>query len=157
MESAAEMFFEDFTVGQSFTTRSTSLTEDEIIEFAGKYDPQPFHIDREAARYSLYGGLIASGFQTMGVCFRLFYQEGILSSCNLGSPGIDEIRWLQPVRPQDSLRTVVEVLSKKTSSSKTDRGRVRMRYSAVNQNESTVLTMIITHILKRREGKTSLK
>jgi len=143
------MFFEDFTVGQSFTTRSTSLTENEIVEFAAKYDPQPFHIDREAARHSMYGGLIASGFQTMGVCFRLFYQEGVLS-CNLGSPGIDNIRWLQPVRPRDTLRTEVEVLAIYPSSSKNDRGRVNMHYRAVNQNGSTVLSMDITHIIKRR-------
>lgn len=146
---STEMYFEDFTVGQKFTTPTSTLTEDEIIDFAGKYDPQPFHVDREAARNSLYGGLIASGFQTMGLCFRLFYQEGLLSN-NLGSPGIDNIRWLAPVRAMDTLKTEVEVLDIQPSTSKNDRGRIMMHYRAVNQDGAIVLSMEIIHIIRRR-------
>lgn len=146
---STEMYFEDFTIGQKFSTRSFTLTEEEILDFAGKYDPQPFHIDRQAARDSLYGGLIASGFQTMGLCFRLFCQEGFLSN-NLGSPGIDNVRWLAPVRAMDTLKTEVEILDIQPSSSKNDRGRIKMYYRAVNQDGSTVLTMNIIHIIKRR-------
>ena len=86
-------FLDDLTPGQRFTSPGLTLTEAEIIDFAWRYDPQPFHLDANAAASSPYGGLIASGFQSLAICFRLFIQSGVLAESSLGSPGIDELRW----------------------------------------------------------------
>ena len=105
----AERYFEDFAQGERFTSASASLSAAEITAFARTYDPQPFHIDPEAAAQTPFGGLIASGFQTLALAFRLFYDERVIAACSLGSPGIDKLRWHRPVRPGDSLTTEVEV------------------------------------------------
>ncbi|NHC05773.1 acyl dehydratase [Azonexus fungiphilus] len=143
-------FLDDFTPGQTFTTGGITLTEAEIIDFAWRYDPQPFHLDSGAAERSPYGGLIASGFQTLALCFRLFIQRGELAESSLGSPGIDELRWLAPVRPGDTLHTCIEVLELRPSKSKPDRGIARFRYQAVNQRGEAVLGFIVNHLLLRR-------
>ncbi len=145
-----DRYLDDFSVGERFVTPGITVTESEIIDFAMKYDPQSFHLDVNAAANSLYGGLIASGFQTLSLCFRLFIQSGILAACSMGSPGIDELRWLAPVRPGDTLHTEVEVLEVKPSTSKPDRGILRMKYVAINQHGDQVLTYIINHFVKRR-------
>lgn len=143
-------FLDDFSVGERFTTGGFTLTEAEIIDFAWRYDPQPFHIDVGAAAESPYGGLIASGFQSLALCFRLFIQTGILTQASIGSPGIDELRWRAPVRPGDTLHCEVEVLEVRPSSSKPDRGIARLRYQAVNQRGEVVMDFIINHLLRRR-------
>ncbi|WP_207062940.1 MaoC family dehydratase [Motiliproteus sp. SC1-56] len=143
-------YLDDFSVGERFTTPGITLTESEVIDFAMKYDPQAFHLDVNAAGESLYGGLIASGFQTLSLSFRLFIQSGLLAKCSLGSPGIDELRWLAPVRPGDTLHTRVEVLEVNPSRSKPERGILRLRYEAVNQHGDPVLSYIINHLLSRR-------
>ncbi|MEH6473292.1 MAG: MaoC family dehydratase [Halopseudomonas sp.] len=145
-----DRYLDDFSVGESFVTPGITVTESEIIDFAMKYDPQPFHLDVNAAADSLYGGLISSGFQTLSLSFRLFVQSGMLADCSMGSPGIDELRWLAPVRPGDTLHTEVEVLEVKPSTSKPDRGILRMRYTSINQHGDTVLSYIINHFVKRR-------
>ena len=131
-------YLDDLIPGQRFTSPGLTLTEAEIIDFAWRYDPQRFHLDVNAAADSPYGGLIASGFQSMVLCFRLFIQSGVLAASSLGSPGIDELRWLAPVRPGDTLHTVVEVLEVRPSSSKPDRGIARMKYQGVNQRDEAV-------------------
>ncbi len=146
----SERYFDDFRVGEKFETRGITVTDGDIIGFALRFDPQPFHLDVNAAADSPYGGLIASGFHTMALCFRMFIQENLLTACSMGSPGIDEVRWLGPVRPGDTLRTEVEVVEVKPSSSKPDRGIAKMRYSAINQHGETVLAMTLIHILKRK-------
>jgi len=143
-------YLDDLTPGQQFTTPGVTLTEAEIIDFAWRYDPQSFHLDANAAADSPYGGLIASGFQSLAVCFRLFIQSGILAESSLGSPGIDELRWLAPVRPGDTLHCTIEVLEVRPSSSKPDRGIARLRYQAVNQRQEAVLSFIVNHLLRRR-------
>lgn len=143
-------FLDDLTVGQTFKTNGATITESDIIGFALKYDPQPFHLDVVEAAKSPYGGLIASGFQTLAYCFRLFIQNGIFLESSIGSPGIDELRWLAPVRPGDTLYTEVEVLELRTSSSKPDRGIARLKYQARNQHGDVVLTFLVNHLLKRR-------
>ena len=145
-----ERYFEDFSVGERFRSGGVTLTESEIIRFALDYDPQPFHIDVEAAVRSPFGGLIASGLQTFALGWRMFLQEGLLKACSMGSPGIDELRWTAPVRPGDTLYTEAEVIKVKPSSTKPDRGTLRMAYRIVNQREESVLTMKIVHILKKR-------
>ncbi len=148
----SQRYLDDFRVGERFRSDGISLTEGEIIAFALKYDPQPFHLDVNAAAKSEYGGLIASGFHTLVVCFRMFIQRGLLTACSMGSPGIDELRWLAPVRPGDTLTTEAEVLEMKVSRSKPDRGVLRMRYVAINQHGDMVLSFIAIHLLKRRPG-----
>jgi acyl dehydratase len=146
----AERYFDDFGVGEKFTTRGVSLTESMIIDFGLTYDPQPFHIDVEAARESNYGGLIASGFHTLMVGFRMVLETGIFRAASMGSPGFDELRWVKPVRPGDTLHTEFEVVDKKPSSSKPDRGIARVAYRIKNQNGEDVLTFLAMHLLKRK-------
>jgi acyl dehydratase len=145
-----DRYFDDFAVGESFETRGVTLTESGIIDFAMSYDPQPFHIDVEAARRSNYGGLIASGFQTLALGFRMVLETGIFRACSMGSPGFDELRWRRPVRPGDTLHVESEVMEKKPSSSRPDRGILRMAYRIKNQKGEEVLTFLSMHLLKRR-------
>lgn len=98
------LYFEDFTPGQVLESPPRTLTKDAIIAFAREYDPQPFHVDETAAKDSFYGGLIASGWQTVGIMMRLMWDTFLSKTVSLGSPGCDEIRWLRPVHPGDTLR-----------------------------------------------------
>lgn len=143
-------FLDDFKEGEVFRTEGITVTESEIIGFAMRYDPQAFHLDVTAASKSPYGGLIASGFHTLSVCFRMFIQKGVIAACSIGSPGIDEVRWLAPVRPGDTLRTETEVLEIKPSSSKPDRGILRLRYVGINQRGEKVISFILNHLLLRK-------
>ena len=143
-------YFDDFQVGERFVSESGTISEAEILEFARRYDPQPFHIDIDAAKESPYGGLIASGFHTLSFGFRLFIDTGVLADCSLGSPGADEIRWLLPVRPGDALRTEAEVAAMCPSASDPGRGILTMDYAVINQRGETVLTMRAIQLLRRR-------
>lgn len=145
-----DKYFDDFTVGDVYKGRSATLTEALIIDFALTYDPQSFHIDVNAAAESHFGGLIASGFQTMGLCFRLLVQQGIFEACSLGGPAIDEVRFLAPVRPGDTLRSELEIIEHKASSSKPDLGVIRYYVRGFNQHGDEVISFIVTHMLKRR-------
>jgi len=144
------LYFEDFKPGDRFESGTLTITEALIMEYARFYDPQPFHTDPEAARATVYGGLIASGMQTIGITFKLFMETGALAACSLGSPGLDEIRWKAPVRPGDVLRVVAEVLESRPSSSKPDRGIVRILFSTLNQRGETVATFIGNQLCRRR-------
>lgn len=146
-------FLDDFAVGERFVSRGATLSEGQILDFAWQWDPQPFHLDREAAEAWNYGGLIASGFQTLLVGFRLFYQENIWNGSSLGSPGMDEVRWLKPVRPNDTIHTEAEVLEVRPSSSKPDRGVLRMRYEIVNQQGDAVMSFVALQMLRRRPSE----
>jgi len=145
-----ERYWDDFEVGERFVGPGISLSEAQILDFALMYDPQPFHIDREAAAESPFGGLIASGFQTLALGFRSFYQTGAINHASIGSPGIDELRWLKPVRPGDTLHTEVEVTSKRASKSKPDRGVLYLAWEVKKQTGETVLTLTGLHLLRRR-------
>lgn len=144
-----ERYFEDFKVGDRFETAGATLTESQIIDFALRYDPQPFHIDTVAAEQSIYGGLIASGFLTMGLSFRLFLQSGALGNANMGGPGFDHVRFHKPVRPGDTLRVTVEAIEKRPSKSKLDRGILNLRYRTYNQNGEEVLSFVCPHLVRR--------
>ena len=150
MSAARALYFEDFKPGDRFESATLTITEALIIEYARFYDPQPFHLDPEAAKATVYGGLIASGLQTIGLGFKLFFETGALSACSLGSPGLDEIRWKAPVRPGDTLRVVAEVLEARPSSSKPDRGIVRFLFTTLNQRGETVTTFIGNQLCRRR-------
>jgi acyl dehydratase len=147
---AGDLYFEDFTVGREFHTDGATVTESQILDFALAFDPQPFHMDLEAAKRSMFGGLIASGFHSMALSFRLFAQTRARAACSLGSPGVDELRWLKPVRPGDTLRATVQVVEQRPSGSKPDRGIIRLHWTALNQRSEPVLTMTSMQLVKRR-------
>jgi acyl dehydratase len=145
-----DLYFEDFRPGREFRTDGATITESQILDFALAFDPQPFHLDAEAAKATIFGGLIASGFHTMALTFRLFAQTRALAACSLGSPGVDELRWLRPVRPGDTLRATVTVQEQRPSTSKPDRGIVRLHWTALNQRDEPVLTMTSMQLVRRR-------
>ena len=134
-------YWEDFYPGQVLEAGGASLSAEEIIEFGKKYDPQPFHIDEEQAKQSVFGGLIASGWQTASLCMRLICDLYLLEAASLGSPGIDELRWVKPVRPGDTLSGRMTVLESIPSRSKPDRGMVRSLMELRNQHGEVVLTV----------------
>ncbi len=144
-----DLYLDDFKPGDRFEGRGYTFTESEIIDFALRYDPQPIHIDIEAAKEGPFGGLIASGFQTMAIVFRLIYQTGWFSSASLGGPGMDNLRWHKPVRPGDTLRAFAEVKEVRPSKSKPDRGLLIYELSAVNQKGETIMTATLMSFLKR--------
>lgn len=143
-------YFDDFSVGDRFAAGAATLDEAAMLAFAADYDPQPFHTDPAAARDSIYGGLIASGFQTLAFGFRQVLDTGIFRDSSLGSPGFDELRWLKPVRPGDILRVEAEVTETRPSRSKPDRGLIRVAYRYFNQRDEPVLTFEAMHLLRRR-------
>ncbi|HKX08692.1 MAG TPA: MaoC family dehydratase [Stellaceae bacterium] len=146
----ADRYFDDFEVGERVVTPGVTLTESLIIDFALRYDPQPFHIDAEAAKASNYAGLIASGFQTFALAFRMVLETGVFRACGMGSPGCDELRWLKPVRPGDTLHSELEVIEKTPSRSKPDRGVIRIRYRVKNQRGEDVMTFLSLQLARRR-------
>lgn len=150
MAQEKDLYFEDFTVGRKIVSSGMTLTESQILDFAIAWDPQPFHIDVEAANSGPYDGLISSGFHTMCVAFRLIHATGYLEVASMGSPGIDELRWMLPVRPNDTLKVVGEVLEQKPSSSKSDRGMARIKYTVTNQVDDDVMSFITIHIFRKR-------
>jgi acyl dehydratase len=150
VSAARALYFEDFKPGDRFESASLTVTEALIVEFARFYDAQVFHTDPEAARATIYGGLIASGLQTIALTFKLFLETGVVAPSSLGSPGLDEVRWKAPVRPGDTLRVVIEVLEVLPSTSKPDRGIVRMLYTTLNQRGETVTTLIGNQLCRRR-------
>lgn len=145
-----DRYFDDFRVGERFETRGVTVSEAAILDFALRYDPQRFHLDVEAARETPFGGLVASGFQTLALSFRMFAQLGALDRCNIGSPGMDELRWTLPVRPGDTLRCIVEVSDARVSRSKPDRGILVLDFRTLNQRDETVMTFKTTTIALRR-------
>jgi acyl dehydratase len=145
-------FLDDFALGDKFTTAEAEVTEAMILAFARDYDPQPFHLDPVAAKESIYGGLIASGFQTLALGFRLVWDTGVLAGSSMGSPGFDELRWLKPVRAGDRLRVEAAVIGVAPSRSKPDRGIVRIAYRYLDQSGEPVLTCAMMHLLRRRQG-----
>jgi acyl dehydratase len=149
---AFEYHWEDFTPGWAYESPSRMLTAAEIIAFAREHDPQRYHNDEAAARASPFGGLIASGWQTATIAMRLMCDGYLTASSCIGSPGIDEIRFLKPVRPGDALRFRATVLDAKPSTSKPDRGFVRWRWDVLNQTDEIVLSMIGVQFFLRRES-----
>ena len=134
------IYLDDFKIGEVFEFGRYVVTREEIVDFATRYDPQPFHVDDEAAKSSPYGGLISSGWMTCAIAMRLACDAYLLQSASMGSPGVDQIRWLQPVRPGDVLRMRVTVREVRPSRSKPDRGIVRTGWELLNQRDETVLT-----------------
>jgi len=134
-----DRYFEDYRVGEQVEFGSYRMTEEQIVAFARDFDPQPFHVDKDAARQSVYGGLVASGWHTASAMMRMMVDHFISPKTSMGSPGMDEIRWLKPVRPGDTLRVRVTVLSAKRSTTKPDRGVIDQRVEVINQHGDVVM------------------
>jgi acyl dehydratase len=135
------LYFEDFPPGDVRESPPRAVTGDEIVAFARQFDPQPFHIDDTAAQRTLYRGLLASGWHTCAIYMRLMWDTFLKDTASLGSPGVDEIRWLKPVRPGDTLRARFTVVEAVPSRSKPDRGIVRSVSEVFNQHGDVVMTM----------------
>jgi acyl dehydratase len=135
------LYFEDFPPGNIRESPARTVTRDEIFTFAGQFDPQPFHLDEEAAKRSIFGGLLASGWHTCAIHMRLMWETYLKDTASMGSPGVDEIRWLKPVRPGDTLRVRFTVLEATPSRSKPDRGVVRSLSEVLNQHGDVVMTV----------------
>ena len=133
-------WFEDYRVGDEFLGEPVHFSEREIVDFARKYDPQPFHIDPVAASASPFGGLIASGIHSFAAVFAGMLRAGFLNGRGVGAPGI-EIQWLKPVRPGDTLTMLARVVETRISQSRPDRGFVSFRSSVTNQNGEEVMTL----------------
>lgn len=129
----AKRYFEDFEVGHVAEYGDVAVSADDIKAFAAEFDPQPMHLDEEAAKKTIVGGLCASGWHTCSLMMRIVFDGFISSSSSMGAPGFEEIRWLAPVRPGDRLRVRVKVLEKREPKSRPDFGFVRMKFEVLNQ------------------------
>ena len=144
-------YLEDHEVGQRASFGSYHVTREEVVEFAGKYDPQPFHLDDEAASKTYFGRLSASGWHTCAMTMRMLVDSFTKEqSAGLGSPGLDELRWLKPVYPGDTLHVETEVLEVRPSQSRPDMGSTKNRVTVFNQNDEPVMTMISIGLIRRR-------
>jgi acyl dehydratase len=134
-------YFEDLEVGQQESFGTYEVTESEIVDFAERYDPQPMHVDPEAAGESMFGGLVASGWHTAAMCMRLLVDGFLADSAAMGSPGVDGLRWHEPVRPGDELTVETEVLETRPSESRPDRGLVRVAVGVRTDGGTLVMSM----------------
>jgi acyl dehydratase len=152
MSAGADWYFEDFFPGQEIDLGTRSVSEDEIIAFAREFDPQPFHVDHEAAANSIYGGVIASGWHTCSMMMRMVVDKLLCKASGMGSPGLDGVRWLAPVRAGDTLNVRYRTVKVKASNSKPDRGVVWSTWVARNQHGETVCTIDGMSMFRRRPG-----
>jgi acyl dehydratase len=148
--AAEDRYFEDYVPDAVFEYGDVPVTEAEIIEFASRFDPQRMHVDPAAAAHGRFGGLIASGWHTAAMMMRLVVDNFLPGAASLASPGIDELRWLKPVRPGDVLRIRVSVLEATPSRSRPDRGMVRSFVEVLNQDGDVVMSMKPMNIIRRR-------
>jgi acyl dehydratase len=143
--------FEDYPVGAVFTGGPIAVSEQDILDFARCYDPQPMHVDKAAAERGAFGGLIASGWHTGALMMQLLAKHFVPTPGNLASPGLDELRWLRPVRPGDRLSLRATVLSARPSRSKPDQGVVTSLVELINQNGEMVLSLKPISLMRRRD------
>jgi len=148
--TAPERYFEDYTPGTVFTSGAIVVSEAEIIDFARQYDPQAMHTDPAAAASGRFGGLIASGWHTAALMMRLFATNFLSPASSVASPGIDELRWLHPVRPGDVLSLRMTVIEARRSRSRPDQGVVRSLVEVLNQQGSVVMSLKPISLLLRR-------
>jgi acyl dehydratase len=143
-------YWEDFEVGEVTELGSVDVTEQEVLEFARRYDPQPFHVDPDAAAAGPFGGLIASGWHTTALFMGMFVRSVLLDSASMGSPGVEEIRWLAPVRPGDRLSGRVTVTGAQPSATNPRRGTIFTTSEVLNQEGAVVMTLKARGFFARR-------
>lgn len=143
-------YWEDFREGEVREFGAAQVKREDIVRFASEFDPQPFHVDEDAARKTMFGGLIASGWHTASMAMRMMCDAYLLKSASLGSPGIEQLKWLLPVRPGDTLRMRLTVLESRPMQSKPAVGLVRSRHEVLNQHGQTVMQMEGYGMFRRR-------
>lgn len=147
-----DLYFEDFTVGRTFETGRRTITEHEIISFGESYAHLPYHTDPDAAKDSMFGGLVAAGYQTAAITFGLFIDSGIFDVCAMGAPGVDRLRWRRPVRPGDELRVTIEVLEASPAGEGKTRNFVKFLMQTYNQDDEVVMEAQTLHYVRARPG-----
>jgi acyl dehydratase len=147
-----DRYFEDYVPGAVYVYGSVTMTEEDILRFAREFDPQGIHTDHQAALKGPYEGLIASGWHTCAVMMRMYADHYISKVGGLASPGVDELRWVRPVRPGDSLSLRTTVQDRRVSRSKPDRGLVHTGIEVLNQHDEPVLTMTAVNFLLLRDA-----
>lgn len=150
--SPEDRYFEDYLPGSVHEFGATRVNEVDIIEFARRFDPQPFHIDPRAAKESAFGGLVASGWHTVSLSMRMLVDHYVSPVASLGSPGVDELRWHHPVRPGDTLSVRITVLEARLSRSKPGQGSTRSYIEVLNQHRQVVMTWIGIGLYRCRQG-----
>ena len=148
--TAREYWLEDFVPGVTHVSPSRTISEEEALAFARRYDPQVFHVDPVAAKATDFGQLVLGGFQTAALSWALVQESRMFDQCPIAGIGIDELRWHVSVKPGDTLHCRFTLLDSRVSASKPDRGVARFRYEVVNQDGTTVMTLVILQLLRRR-------
>lgn len=148
--SIQDRYFEDYQTGNSYEFGPINIEEVDIVAFASQFDPQMMHVDVEKSLDGPYGGLIASGWHTVSILMRLYVDNYLSAVGSLASPGVDQLRWLRPVRPKDQLKLRVLVLSSRPSRSKADRGLVVSSLEGLNQKQEIVCTMQAMNLFLKR-------
>ena len=145
-----KLYFEDFTPGQTIEHGPRLVTREEIVAFAAQYDPQPMHLDEDAGRNSMLGGLSASGWHTSSLMMRMICDSFMLDSASMGAGSVEEVKWLKPVRPDDKLTLRTTVLESRRSRSRPEMGIVRLQYELFNQHDDCVMIMTVPTMLGTR-------
>jgi acyl dehydratase len=145
-----QRYLEDLKVGDRFESEPYEVTESAIMQFAREFDPQPFHLDRAAAKKSVFAGLVASGWHTAAITMRLLVTSDLNLAGGAIGLGVDELRFPRPVRPGDILRLELEIVDVRESQSKRDRGTAKIRYATRNQKNEIVFTQTATVIVPKR-------
>lgn len=148
-----DRFFEDYLPGIDVRYGAEQVEQDDILRFAAEFDPQMIHTEPESANAGPFGGIIASGWHTAALMMRIFATSFLNDAASLASPGVDELRWVQPVRPGDVLSARFEVIEARRSRSKPDRGIVRTRITVLNDRDDPVMTLVATNMLRCRNQK----
>ena len=147
---ADERYFEDYVAGSVYEFGDFTVTEADVVDFARRFDPQYIHTDPDRAKNGPFKGLIASGWHSGAILCRLMVDHYISHVASLGSPGVDEMRWLHPVRPGDKLRIRTKITETRLSKSKPDRGLVSCEVEMINQDDQPVMSLKITNLLSKR-------
>jgi acyl dehydratase len=148
-------YFEDFTPGLVIETGPRLVTREEIVAFAAEFDPQPMHLDEEAARASILGGLAASGWHTCCLLMRMACDGFVLNSSSMGAPGVDEVKWLKPLRPGTNILLRTTVFETRTSNSRPEMGFVKVRMEVLDDNREAVMSLVTSMIMGRRAAETA--
>jgi acyl dehydratase len=151
MNELSERYLEDFAVGQRFNSGRLRIDRERALAFAAEFDPQPFHLDEVAARRSMFGGLVASGWHTAAVTMRLLLESELKPAGGIVGAGLDECRWPRPLRPGDELRVECEVLEVRPSKSRPEQGLIKLRTTTLNQDDEAVLVHVVNLIVLRRK------
>ena len=146
----SKLYWEDFAKGSVAEYGPRAVTREEIVAFAAEFDPQPIHLDEDAARASMLGGLSASGWHTCALAMRMIADGFLLNSSSMGAPGVDEVRWIVPLRPNDSITLRATVLDTRISRSRPELGFVTFCFELVNQGGTIVMRMTASLMLGRR-------